>query len=92
MSESKAADGGKATEFEPVADIDPQEPEETESRVLARANDVLPRHIHLLPVAARPFFPGQAVPLVMDAGALAIDHGRRRRDRAQDPRRHPGGG
>jgi ATP-dependent Lon protease len=35
--------------------------------VLARANDVLPAQIHLLPVAARPFFPGQAVPLMMDA-------------------------
>ncbi|MEY6433029.1 endopeptidase La [Thioalkalicoccus limnaeus] len=34
---------------------------------LARANDVLPGLIHLLPVASRPFFPGQAVPLLMDA-------------------------
>ncbi len=34
---------------------------------LARANDVLPIEIHLLPVASRPFFPGQAVPLMMDA-------------------------
>jgi ATP-dependent Lon protease len=34
---------------------------------LARANEVLPSQIHLLPVAARPFFPGQAVPLLMDA-------------------------
>ncbi len=34
---------------------------------LARANDVLPTEIHLLPVASRPFFPGQAVPLMMDA-------------------------
>ncbi len=33
----------------------------------ARANEVLPGQIHLLPVAARPFFPGQAVPLLMDA-------------------------
>ncbi len=33
---------------------------------LARANDMLPAQIHLLPVAARPFFPGQAVPLMMD--------------------------
>ncbi len=37
------------------------------AKVLARANDVLPGQIHLLPVAARPFFPGQAVPLMMDA-------------------------
>ena len=28
---------------------------------LARANDMLPGQIHLLPVASRPFFPGQAV-------------------------------
>jgi len=34
---------------------------------LARANDVLPGQIHLLPVSSRPFFPGQAVPLMMDA-------------------------
>ncbi len=31
----------------------------------ARVKDVLPGIIHLLPVAARPFFPGQAVPLLM---------------------------
>ena len=34
---------------------------------LARATDVLPTLIPLLPVASRPFFPGQAVPLLMDA-------------------------
>ncbi|NCC29989.1 MAG: endopeptidase La, partial [Gammaproteobacteria bacterium] len=34
---------------------------------LARANDVLPTRIPILPVASRPFFPGQAVPLMMDA-------------------------
>ena len=33
----------------------------------ARVKDVLPGLIHLLPVAARPFFPGQAVPLLMSA-------------------------
>ncbi|WP_316367735.1 endopeptidase La [Candidatus Thiodiazotropha sp. CDECU1] len=33
---------------------------------LARSNEVLPNLIHLLPVSARPFFPGQAVPLLMD--------------------------
>ena len=39
--------------------------EQTEAGGLARANEVLPGFIHLLPVAARPFFPGQAVPLLM---------------------------
>ena len=34
---------------------------------LARASDMLPGQIHLLPVASRPFFPGQAVPLMMAA-------------------------
>jgi ATP-dependent Lon protease len=34
---------------------------------LARANELLPGLISLLPVAARPFFPGQAVPLLMSA-------------------------
>ncbi len=33
---------------------------------LARANEVMPNIIHLLPVSARPFFPGQAVPLLME--------------------------
>ncbi|MEJ2455834.1 MAG: endopeptidase La [Candidatus Thiodiazotropha sp.] len=33
---------------------------------LARSNEVLPTLIHLLPVSARPFFPGQAVPLLME--------------------------
>ncbi|MCB1924945.1 MAG: endopeptidase La [Gammaproteobacteria bacterium] len=36
-------------------------------QTLARADEVLPNVIHLLPVASRPFFPGQGVPLVMDA-------------------------
>ncbi|MGD8677571.1 MAG: LON peptidase substrate-binding domain-containing protein, partial [Chromatiales bacterium] len=39
------------------------------SNQLARADEVLPGIIHLLPVAARPFFPGQAVPLLMHAEA-----------------------
>ena len=39
----------------------------SEGQPLARANDVLPQIIHILPVAARPFFPGQGVPLLMDA-------------------------
>jgi len=34
---------------------------------LARPGEVLPNVIHLLPVTTRPFFPGQAVPLLMDA-------------------------
>lgn len=34
---------------------------------LARQDDMLPETIHLLPVTTRPFFPGQAVPLLMDA-------------------------
>jgi ATP-dependent Lon protease len=34
--------------------------------VLARQGDVLPGVIHLLPVTTRPFFPGQAVPLLMN--------------------------
>ncbi|MEE9357437.1 endopeptidase La [Candidatus Vondammii sp. HM_W22] len=34
---------------------------------LARQDNMLPEIIHLLPVTTRPFFPGQAVPLLMDA-------------------------
>jgi ATP-dependent Lon protease len=40
--------------------------ENLEGAVPARASDILPGVIHLLPVAARPFFPGQAVPLLMN--------------------------
>ncbi|MCP4933527.1 MAG: endopeptidase La, partial [bacterium] len=35
-------------------------------RALANIDQVLPNEMHLLPVATRPFFPGQAVPLLMD--------------------------
>ena len=49
----------------------PQTPDENQQSsapvALARANEMLPAQIHLLPVASRPFFPGQAVPLMMDA-------------------------
>ena len=34
---------------------------------LARPGEVMPGIIHLLPVTSRPFFPGQAVPLLMHA-------------------------
>ncbi len=34
---------------------------------LARPNELLPATIHLLPVTTRPFFPGQVVPLLMEA-------------------------
>ena len=34
---------------------------------LARPGEVMPGIIHLLPVTSRPFFPGQAVPLLMNA-------------------------
>jgi len=37
-----------------------------ERNPLARPGEVLPATIHLLPISARPFFPGQAVPLLMD--------------------------
>ncbi len=37
-----------------------------ERNPLARPGEVLPALIHLLPISARPFFPGQAVPLLMD--------------------------
>jgi ATP-dependent Lon protease len=53
-------------ETEAVSREDAQE-EGAEVIQLARANDVLPSQIHLLPVASRPFFPGQAVPLMMAA-------------------------
>ncbi len=36
------------------------------SQNLARVEDMLPNNIYLLPIAARPFFPGQAVPLLME--------------------------
>jgi len=39
----------------------------SDERPLARPTEVRPELIHVLPVAARPFFPGQVVPLLMDA-------------------------
>ncbi len=45
-----------------------REPQEGPEIQLARATEVLPRSIHILPVTTRPFFPGQAVPLLMDVG------------------------
>ena len=42
-----------------------------ENQSLARADEVLPNIIHILPIAARPFFPGQGVPLLMDVAAWA---------------------
>ncbi len=53
------------TEADADADADAQEPHSDSQ--LARASEVLPALIPLLPVASRPFFPGQAVPLLMDA-------------------------
>ncbi|MGV6825723.1 MAG: endopeptidase La [bacterium] len=38
----------------------------SEGHTIARTADVLPNNIYLLPIAARPFFPGQAVPLLME--------------------------
>ena len=33
---------------------------------LVLASETLPRSINLLPLEARPFFPGQAIPLLLD--------------------------
>jgi ATP-dependent Lon protease len=44
-----------------------QDIEFIQSSALARPGEVMPGIIHLLPVTSRPFFPGQAVPLLMDA-------------------------
>jgi ATP-dependent Lon protease len=43
-----------------------KEDESANNTLLARADEFLPTSIHLLPIAARPFFPGQAVPLLVD--------------------------
>ncbi len=78
MSEQTPQDSGEPLDPTPTEDeraeatsadtnTDADGRAENSSTVLARANDVLPGQIHLLPVAARPFFPGQAVPLMMDA-------------------------
>ncbi|MDJ0806965.1 MAG: endopeptidase La [Gammaproteobacteria bacterium] len=46
--------------------IDEDSVEVISNHTPARTSDVMPGVIHLLPVAARPFFPGQAVPLLME--------------------------
>ena len=40
---------------------------ETAAQELVRSADVLPGVIHVLPLANRPFFPGQAMPLVVES-------------------------
>ncbi|HPB76460.1 MAG TPA: LON peptidase substrate-binding domain-containing protein, partial [Chromatiaceae bacterium] len=56
----------EATADKEVTD-QPREEIVVEPAMPARVKDVLPGIIHLLPVAARPFFPGQAVPLLMSS-------------------------
>jgi len=41
--------------------------EGTDERQILLPSEVLPSHIHVLPQHHRPFFPGQAIPLVMNA-------------------------
>lgn len=41
--------------------------EETDGRQILLPSEVLPSHLHVLPQQHRPFFPGQAIPLVMNA-------------------------
>ena len=52
-------------------DIDQPDTENTSSSQseLVRARDVLPGAIPILPQAQRPFFPGQAIPLLVEPGA-----------------------
>ena len=52
-------------------DIDQPDTENTSSSQseLVRARDVLPGAIPILPQAERPFFPGQAIPLLVEPGA-----------------------
>jgi ATP-dependent Lon protease len=40
---------------------------EADTQGLVRSGDILPARIHVLPLSNRPFFPGQAMPLVLDA-------------------------
>lgn len=44
-----------------------EEVEVVTEQQLVRASEVLPGIIHLIPMATRPFFPGQVVPLVMES-------------------------
>ncbi|MBL3528127.1 MAG: endopeptidase La [gamma proteobacterium endosymbiont of Lamellibrachia anaximandri] len=45
----------------------PDKDEPENKNPLTRSNEVMPSVIHLLPVTARPFFPGQVVPLLMES-------------------------
>jgi ATP-dependent Lon protease len=62
---SRASDSLDDGELEDAIE-EVEEPRKHRGR-LARARDVMSSRIPLLPVASRPFFPGQAVPLLMDA-------------------------
>ena len=49
-------------------DIDQNTGPNEEPRQIILPGDLMPAHIHVVPQDNRPFFPGQAIPLVMDAG------------------------
>jgi ATP-dependent Lon protease len=55
------------TDAETDADQGVEQDAAGDAALIARASEVLPALIPMLPVASRPFFPGQAVPLLMDA-------------------------
>jgi len=40
---------------------------EEQNATLVNLKDVMPTILHILPLVNRPFFPGQAIPLIMDA-------------------------
>lgn len=48
-------------------DASPQGKDQSGTQELVRSADVLPGVIPILPIANRPFFPGQAMPLLIDA-------------------------
>jgi ATP-dependent Lon protease len=48
-------------------DASPQGKDQSGTQELVRSSDVLPGVIPILPIANRPFFPGQAMPLLIDA-------------------------
>lgn len=54
---------------EPAEDGRVSPPDADSDAPIAKIGQVLPAIIAILPVASRPFFPGQAVPLLMDAAS-----------------------
>lgn len=68
------------TDHEPAVEAEivrEDDADETSTTIVAAA-DILPTTLYLLPLSERPFFPAQALPLLLNEDPLAADRRSRR--------------